>query len=228
MTNVVNNASETSGVQEISPNSHSTAIDTHEQIPTPSVQLASQPMVNVEAALKVEVGPGGSDRLEQLHRDHGVSKQHSPMTITINLPQSTWTSTSDPKDPFNWPSRRRFIIGMIFSFGQLIPIMSASMIAAALGNIAHDLKISASTAQITLSSYFLGMAFAPFLIAAMSEMYGRKRVWVACNAWYILWNTLCPVGNSAALMIVGRVMTGAGASVGVTVSLVCLPHIYLC
>lgn len=225
MTNVVNNAPETTIILEVS---RVTSTNIPEQMPMTSVQVASEPMVDVEAAVKVEVGPGGSDRLEQLHRDHGVSKQHSPTTITINLPQSTWISTSDPKDPFNWPSRRKFIIGMIFSFGQLIPIMSASMIAAALGNIAHDLKISASTAQITLSSYFLGMAFAPFLIAAMSEMYGRKRVWVACNAWYILWNTLCPVGNSAALMIVGRVMTGAGASVGVTVSLVCLLHIYLC
>ncbi|KAJ4404288.1 hypothetical protein N0V91_005982 [Didymella pomorum] len=133
--------------------------------------------------------------------------------------QSTWSSNNDPADPYNWPSHRKTIIGTIFSFGQLIPIMSASMIAAALGDIAHDLKIGASTAQITLSSYFLGMAFAPFLIAAMSEMYGRKRVWMACNAWYILWNALCPAGNSAPLMIIGRFMTGAGASVGVTVSL---------
>ncbi|KAJ8110029.1 hypothetical protein OPT61_g7016 [Boeremia exigua] len=143
-----------------------------------------------------------NSRLQQLLRDHG----------------STWESTADPADPHNWPSHRKIAVGIIFSFGQLIPIMSASMIAAALDDIARDLKISASSAQITLSSYFLGMAFAPFLIAAMSEMYGRKRVWVACNAWYILWNSLCPVGHSAPLMIVGRLMTGAGASVGVTVS----------
>ena len=225
MTNAVNNVLETTGVLKTS---HARSTDLHEETPTTSVQVASEPMVDVEAASKVEDGPEGIDRLEQLRSDHGVSKQHFPTIITINLLQSTWASTSDPKDPFNWPSHRKFIIGMIFSFGQLIPIMSASMIAAALGNIAHDLKISASTAQITLSSYFLGMAFAPFLIAAMSEMYGRKRVWVACNAWYILWNTLCPVGNSAALMIVGRLMTGAGASVGVTVSSVCLSHIYSC
>ncbi|KAF9697725.1 hypothetical protein EKO04_004193 [Ascochyta lentis] len=142
------------------------------------------------------------DRLEQLRRDYG----------------STWVSTTDPEDPYNWPSHRKIIIGTVFSFGQLVPIMSASMIAAALDDISHDLKISASITQITLSSYFLGMAFAPFLIAAMSEMYGRKRVWIACNAWYILWNALCPVGNSAPLMIVGRFMTGAGASVGVTLN----------
>ena len=161
------------------------------------------------------------DALEQLRRDHGVSSFEIDLPVLFiadDSTQSTWASNSDTANPYNWPSHRKIIIGTIFSFGQLIPIMSASMIAAALGDIAHDLKIGASTAQITLSAYFLGMAFAPFLIAAMSEMYGRKRVWVACNAWYILWNALCPVGNSAPLMIVGRLMTGAGASVGVTVS----------
>lgn len=108
-------------------------------------------------------------------------------------------------------------IGVIFSFCQLVTLMSASMIAAALGNIQQDLDVSASTSQIIFSTYFLGMAFAPFLIAAWSETTGRKQVWLAANAWYILWNALCPVGNSKVLMIIGRFMTGAGASVGITV-----------
>lgn len=90
------------------------------------------------------------------------------------------------------------------------------MIAPSLGDIAHDLHISASTAQITMSSYFLGMAFAPLVIASLSEMYGRKKVWVACNLWYVLWNAVCPVGGLG-VMVFGRVMTGAGACVGVTV-----------
>jgi MFS family permease len=110
------------------------------------------------------------------------------------------------------------LIGTIFSFGQLIPIMSASMIAPSLADIARDLHISAATAQITLSSYFLGMAFAPLLIASLSEVYGRKKVWIACNVWYIFWNAVCPAGDVAGLMIVGRIMSGMGASVGVTVS----------
>jgi MFS family permease len=102
--------------------------------------------------------------------------------------------------------------------------MSASMIAPSLGDIARDLRISAATAQITMSSYFLGMAFAPLVIAALSEMYGRKKVWVACNAWYVLWNAVCPVGRSAGLMIFGRIMTGAGACVGVTVRGLYMPR----
>lgn len=95
--------------------------------------------------------------------------------------------------------------------------MTASMIAAALGDISADLRINAATAQIVFSTYFLGLAFGPFVIAAFAEVYGRKWTWVAGNVWYILWNGISPVGNSKELMIVGRLMTGFGASAGVTV-----------
>jgi MFS family permease len=95
--------------------------------------------------------------------------------------------------------------------------MSASMIAAALGDIERDVGIDSSTAQIVFSTYFLGLGFGPFLIAAWAEMGGRKHVWLFANAWYILWNAICPVGSSKALLIVGRLMAGFGASAGVTV-----------
>ncbi len=95
--------------------------------------------------------------------------------------------------------------------------MSASMIAAALGDIERDLSVDPSTVQIIFSTYFLGLAFGPFLVAAWAEMSGRKQVWLFANAWFILWNAVCPVGHSKGLMIVGRLMTGLGASAGVTV-----------
>lgn len=158
-----------------------------------------------------------NDRLVRLSNEHGVCRLPRWMRILLT-PQATWASPTDSSDPYNWKPSRKFVIGTIFSFGQLIPIMSASMIAPSLPAIASDLAISASTAQITMSVYFLGMAFAPFLIASASEVWGRKPVWIVCNAWYVVWNALCPVGRNTGLMIVGRFMAGAGASVGVTVS----------
>ena len=97
--------------------------------------------------------------------------------------------------------------------------MSASMIAPALDQILKDLGMSASAGQIAFSVFFLGLGFAPFLVAALAETYGRRPVWFVGNIWYIIWNSLCPVGFSPALMIVGRLMSAAGASVGITVRL---------
>ncbi|KAH8655797.1 major facilitator superfamily domain-containing protein [Xylariales sp. PMI_506] len=130
----------------------------------------------------------------------------------------TETFESDPEHPYNWPFWRKVSIGMIYSLGQLVTLMSASMIAPALNDIAADLHMTASTAQLSFSVFFLGLGFAPFLVAPLSEAFGRKPLWFVCNLWYILWNALCPVGNSQAMLVVGRLLSATGASVGVSLS----------
>jgi MFS family permease len=90
--------------------------------------------------------------------------------------------------------------------------MTASMIAAALNEISDDLAMSAFLTQMAFSIYTLGLAFGPFIIGPMSEVYGRRVVWIVCNLWYILWNSMCPVGPSQAMLLVGRLMTGFGAA----------------
>jgi MFS family permease len=92
------------------------------------------------------------------------------------------------------------------------------MVAPALDKIISDLHMSPTGGQAAFSVFFLGLGFAPFLIAALSETYGRRPVWLAGNVFYIVWNSICPVGLSPVVMIIGRIMSGAGASVGITVS----------
>ncbi|XXG95006.1 hypothetical protein Hte_001266 [Hypoxylon texense] len=128
---------------------------------------------------------------------------------------ATWDGPDDPEDPYNWPEWRKVVMGIIFSVGQLVTLMSASIIAAALDNISRDLGTDASTTQITLSIYFLGLGIGPFFIAALCEMNGRKNIWIVSNVWYILWNALCPVGTSRALMITGRFLSATGAGAGI-------------
>lgn len=101
--------------------------------------------------------------------------------------------------------------------------MTASIISAALNDIVADLHIDMPAAQMIFSTYFLGLGFGPFIVAAFSEMHGRKWVWIAGNLWYILWNAVSPVGKSKDMMVVSRLMAGLGACAGVTVrSLSCI------
>lgn len=93
-------------------------------------------------------------------------------------------------------------------------LISASMIAAALGDVSRDLKVVGYTAQIIFSTYFLGLATGLFVAAAFSEVTSRKDTWLFCNAW---WDSLCPLGNSKALMIAVRLVTETGASSGIAV-----------
>ncbi|KAG9241816.1 major facilitator superfamily domain-containing protein [Calycina marina] len=138
----------------------------------------------------------------------------------------TWDGDDDPKDPYNWPSHRKLIMAAIISLGGLVLTMSASMMAPALPQIGRDLGTKSSETQLTMSVYFLALAFGPMIIAPFSEMYGRKKVWIVCSLWYILFNALCPVGNSKGLMIAGRLLSGFGACVGMALSGPTMADIY--
>ncbi|KAF6810660.1 MFS multidrug transporter [Colletotrichum sojae] len=150
------------------------------------------------------------DRLQALYEEHGA----------------TWDNPEDPNDPYNWPTARKVTIAIVVSTGQLICLMSTSMMASALPQISRDLGIDASTTQVTFSLFVLGQAFGPFLIAALSEMYGRKYVWLASCCFFQLWNALCPVGKNKGIMIAGRFLAGCGASAGPVLSAPIMADMY--
>ncbi|KAI0966806.1 major facilitator superfamily domain-containing protein [Xylaria arbuscula] len=163
-------------------------------------KITTEGSVDVEAAITTthDEDEEALQHLERLRKQYGA----------------TWDGPDDPKNPYNWSSKKKVSIGIIVGLGSLVTLITASVTAAALGDISRDLHLDAATAQISFSVYFLGLAFGPFPIAAISEMNGRRNIWIACNIWFILWNSLCPVGYSKGLMIAGRFLAALGASVG--------------
>ncbi|KAG5984046.1 hypothetical protein E4U55_006275 [Claviceps digitariae] len=173
-------------------------------------------MSQEEKAVNTAESPLSRDEILEQERLTGLLEEHG----------ATWDSSQDPHDPYNWSGWRKISIAVIMSLGQLITLMSASMMAAALPQIGNDLQLGSSATQITFSIYILGLAFAPFIIAALSEMYGRRPIWIASSVFYIFWNAICPVGSSAGLMTVGRFLAGSGASAGITLTSPVLADMY--
>ncbi|CAI6080304.1 unnamed protein product [Clonostachys chloroleuca] len=134
------------------------------------------------------------------------------------LENVTWDGPDDPDNPYNWPESRKIAVGIVCSVSQLVTTMSASMIVPALDKILEDLGLGPPTGQIAFSVFFLGLGFAPFVVAPLAELFGRKPVWLAGNIFYVFWNAMCPVRHSPALMIIGRLLSGSGASVGITLT----------
>ncbi|GAM91381.1 hypothetical protein ANO11243_094310 [Dothideomycetidae sp. 11243] len=156
-----------------------------------------------------------------------VNKCDDLLVNMVDGPTMTgWDDPNDMANPYNWPSSRKVTIGLVASTTQLITTMSASMVVPALDHILADLGMDAFDGQIAFSVFFLGLGFAPFVVAPLSEMYGRRPVWLGGNLFYILWNSLCPVGKSPALMTIGRFLCACGASVGVTLTSPILADMY--
>jgi MFS family permease len=66
--------------------------------------------------------------------------------------------------------------------------------------------------SFVVSVYLLGYTFGPLLIAPLSELYGRRRIYNTCYALYAIFNVACALSPSLGSLIVFRFFAGATGS----------------
>lgn len=112
----------------------------------------------------------------------------------------------------------KWAVALLTSFGGLVTLMSGAMLAPALDSIGKDLNTSPDTTNMCLSIFVLAFAFGPMVLAPMTEIFGRRHVWIVCSAWYVIWNGVCGFATSQGLMLSARLLAGLGASAEFAVS----------
>jgi len=60
-----------------------------------------------------------------------------------------------------------------------------------------------------VSVYVLGFAFGPLVIAPMSEMWGRIKLYHACSLLFLVSTILCAVSKSMGMLIAFRFIAGS-------------------
>jgi MFS family permease len=90
--------------------------------------------------------------------------------------------------------------------------MSGAMLAPALKVIGEDIDSGEEATNMVPSIFVLAFGCGPMVLAPLSEVYGRRVIWIVCSARYVLWNTVCGFPNSQGLMLAGRILSGLGAS----------------
>lgn len=76
---------------------------------------------------------------------------------------------------------------------------------------------SSITATFILSIYILGFAFGPLLAAPMSEVYGRRPLYVAGNTLFALFTIGVALSNSIGMLLAFRLLMGLAGSVPLTI-----------
>ncbi|KAK7057779.1 putative efflux pump antibiotic resistance protein [Favolaschia claudopus] len=124
----------------------------------------------------------------------------------------TFVHPIDPSNPKDWSRSKKLIVTDVLSATGFCRIMVSTIIAPALPTIKNELHMNSTEAAMALSIYLLATAFGPLVIGPLSEIYGRKNILHACNAWFLLWNLLCGFAKTKELLIAARFLAGFGAS----------------
>ncbi|KAJ5125417.1 hypothetical protein N7526_007594 [Penicillium atrosanguineum] len=95
-----------------------------------------------------------------------------------------------------------------------IPRLKRRGLLASLSQVAKELNTTATITNLSIALYMLSMAIFPLWWSSFSERLGRRTIYITSFVLFVLFNCLCAISNSIAMLIVMRMLSG-GASASV-------------
>ncbi|KAI8943519.1 hypothetical protein NX059_001516 [Plenodomus lindquistii] len=125
----------------------------------------------------------------------------------------TWDGPLDPANPLNWSQKRKWVVTMLVSLFTFISPFSSTMVTPALPDISDDFDIPEGfMQQLVMTIFLLGYAQGPFVLAPLSEIFGRVTVLQYANLVYLLFNTCCGFAKTKEQMLAFRFLSGLGGA----------------
>ncbi|KAJ5915292.1 hypothetical protein N7454_011046 [Penicillium verhagenii] len=120
-----------------------------------------------------------------------------------------WDGPEDPENPFNWSTFRKTRQLVLMAFNTFITPLASSMFTPGVSEVMEDFNITSSMlGSFVVTVFILGYCFGPFLIAPLSEIYGRVPLYHVCNFFFLIFIIACAVAQSMPQLIVFRFLAG--------------------
>jgi len=127
-----------------------------------------------------------------------------------------WDGPHDPAAPRNWPKSRKWLTSSVgFVFCGLASI-SVSGYSISVSAIQAELRCSRLLALAGISTYTVMFGVAPLLLAPLSEIYGRRIVYLASTTVYTLFQIPQALAPNITTMLVVRAISGMGGSTAIS------------
>ncbi|TQN64743.1 Efflux pump rdc3 [Colletotrichum shisoi] len=129
-----------------------------------------------------------------------------------------WDGPDDPENPQNWSMTMKWFNVAGISMLTFVTPLGSSMFAPGIPNIMVEFGETSSTvATFVVSIYILGFAFGPLIIAPMSEVYGRARLYFWGNVFFTLFTVAVALSQNMAMMMAFRFLMGLAGAVPITI-----------
>jgi EmrB/QacA subfamily drug resistance transporter len=122
-------------------------------------------------------------------------------------------STRGPGETVTEPATNRTPIVAVLLLGAFLPPLDFYIVNLALPAIREGLQATGGQLQLIVSCY--SSAYAVFLITGgrLGDLYGRKRMFIAGLAGFIVASAICGLAPNGSALIIGRILQGASAAV---------------
>ncbi|VUC35402.1 unnamed protein product [Clonostachys rosea] len=130
---------------------------------------------------------------------------------------------NDSQDAMNFTNRRKWAITILQSLSTFAVTFASSVYASGIQGVMQRFEVSKEVATLGLSLFVLGFALGPLIWAPLSEVYGRKSIFVISFVAYTAFSVSAACAPNITALLVLRffasasgssAMTNAGAVIG--------------
>ncbi|CAG7919768.1 unnamed protein product [Penicillium olsonii] len=121
---------------------------------------------------------------------------------------------AEVENPKTYPRRMKWFITFIVALAGSTAPMGSSIFFPSLSQVSKELNTTTTIANLSIALYMLAMSIFPLWWSSFSERLGRRTIYLASFALFVVFNCLCAVSSSIGMLIVMRMLSG-GASASV-------------
>lgn len=172
------------------------------------------PLSGGEVKLELDASQSSQDSL-------GLDVSAIPPAKDVSLPgekqKKQWNASANLQNPLNWPSSRKWLNVALVSAQTMLSSICSTIVAAGADNISGDFHLTSTyTPSLPVSTYVLGIAIGPLCWGPLSEMVGRKNIYLASFLVFTALNIGCATSPSIVALSILRIAAGACGSAGPT------------
>ncbi|EEB08496.1 high-affinity import carrier for pyridoxine [Schizosaccharomyces japonicus yFS275] len=133
---------------------------------------------------------------------------------TKNL--SEFLSNKHPAHPQNWPAWKRWSVLIFYSAMQAFVLWTSSAYGSLSSAVSEYFHVSTQVSMLNMSMNILGCGLGPIFLGPLSDIGGRKPVYLVSMVIYILFNISCAIPKNISQMIISHFIIGVAGSTALT------------
>jgi MFS family permease len=102
---------------------------------------------------------------------------------------------NDPDDPKNWPTWYRLWAIITVSFSAWVVVLFSTSYTGAVPGLMDEFHVSRTFATMGMTTYLLGIGVGSLVVAPMSELFGRRIVYLACLVVWAIFIIPCALAD---------------------------------
>lgn len=156
-------------------------------------------------------------RLSRVFEEPSLSPQASIIgTDGIHLPdfEVDWDGDDDPMNPLNWPFWYKGLTVAFMSWSTWVVVVYSTSYTTGISQMMRDLHVSSQpVVTLGITTYLVGLAIGSVILAPLSEMFGRRPVYIVSMLLFLLLMIPCALATSMAEILAVRFLGALAGSV---------------